>query len=113
MSLKSAKGKPRHILPLPFRSGKVGKNLASFRDGHDEARMPSGLILNLSGPPFVDKRPSGAIPEEAYRDPDPLPKGAGKVRVDFPPGKGSVRESRPRNLITLGTIKREVYRCQS
>ena len=113
MSLKSEKGKPLHEIALPFRSEKVRKNLASFRDDHDEARMPSGFILNLSDPPFAVERPSGAIPEEAYRDPDPLPKGAGKVRVDFPPGKGSVRESRRRKLIMFGTIKREVYRCQS
>ena len=104
MSLKSDKGKPRHILPRPFRSGKVGKNLASFRDGHDEARMPSALILNLSGPPFVDKRPSGAIPEEACRGPGPLPKGAGKVRVDFPREKGFAPRLRPHNAGSLGII---------
>ena len=104
MSLKSDKGKPRHILPRPFRSGKVGKNLASFRDGHDEARMPSALILNLSGPPFVDKRPSGAIPEEACRGPGPLPKGAGKVRVDFPREKGFAPGLRPHNAGSLGII---------
>jgi hypothetical protein len=102
MSLKFDKGKPRHILPLPFRSGKVGKNLAPFRDDHDEARMPSGFILNLSDPPFAVERPSGAIPEEACRDPDPLPKGADRVRG-----------LRRRNLLTPITLKMEVYRCQS
>lgn len=104
MSLKSDKGKPRHILPRPFRSGKVGKNLASFRDGHDETRIPSALILNLSGPPFVDKRPSGAIPEEACRGPGPLPKGAGKVRVDFPREKEFAPGLRPHNAGSLGII---------
>ena len=83
MSLKSEKGKPLHEIALPFRSEKVRKNLASFRDDHDEARMPTGLVLNLSDPPFAVERPSGAIPEEACRDPDPLPKGADKARGGF------------------------------
>ena len=86
MSLKSDQGKPRHTLPRPFRLG-IGENLASFRNGHDKARMPSGFILNISSPPFVDKRPSGVIPEEACRDLGPLPKGADKVRVGFRPEK--------------------------
>ena len=113
MSLKSDKGKPRHEIALPFRFEKVRKNLASFRDDHDEARMPTGLVLNLSDPPFAVERPSGAIPEEAYRDPDPLPKGADKVRVDSPLGEGSVRGLRRRNWVTPITLKMEVYRCQS
>jgi hypothetical protein len=102
MSLKFDKGKPRHEIALPFRFEKVRKNLASFRDDHDEARMPTGLVLNLSDPPFAVERPSGAIPEEACRDPDPLPKGADRVRG-----------LRRRNLLTPITLKMEVYRCQS
>jgi hypothetical protein len=31
-------------------------------------------------PPFVEDRPPGKIPEETFRDPDPPPKGVGKIR---------------------------------
>ena len=107
MSLKSDKGKSRHRLPRSFRSGKGGKNTVSSRDDHDEVRMPFSLILNLSDPPPVEDRPSGAIPEEASRDHAPPSKDAGEVREEFLQGEGSVR-----GLIRRHTRSRRILEAQ-
>jgi hypothetical protein len=74
--------------------------LESFREKRPGDDPPCVLTKRQSSadPPFVEDRPPVTIPEEAYRDPDPPPKGTTKSHLN------TVHEMDRHNLKTFRTL---------